>query len=933
MIGTVVGSYKILEKLGEGGMGAVFRGVDMMLEREVAIKFLRPELANQPQVVERFRSEAVTLAKLNHPNVATLYSFLRQGHDYFMVMEFVRGETLDHVIRRAGAMMCEDAVPLFCQTLDGIDYAHRHGVIHRDIKPANIILTSAGMIKVTDFGIARVLGTAHLTHHGQVVGTIEYMSPEQIRGRETDARSDIYSLAILLYEMLSGRMPFVSDSEYDLMRAQVESLPPPPRSFAPHIPDEVERVILRALAKSPDERFQTAGEFRSVLLTSVKQAFTGGALPFAPSATPYTDSWPVSFPTSGETSARTSQPGASGDHSPSTGDQPRQTRVARGGETARAGEHERRRLEEEERVRRQAEEAERLRAEEEEARLRAEEEERKRAEEEARRKAAEEEERQREEARKRAEEDARRRALVEAARAAEAEARRHREEVERELQEAEEQRLREEEERRREVEEAERKRAEEEAARLAEEKARREREEQERLKVEEEKHKAEERRRAEEQESSRREEEERQRLLAEEARRAEEARSQAEEAERQAEEAERLRAEEDARRRAEEEARRKAEEEKRKAEEAKPVAVAQVEQAKQVEPAYAEAAMPAVVAPPQSAKADVAWPPPGPVPQNDTYTADAGWAGASVPDGHAGGVSPIHGGVLKAGFPSPIHLAAGGAVLLLLLIGLTVYIFYPAKSETVAQKSAAEASAAGETARPAPKSDMVEVAGGSFTMGRNDVSPASAAYNQWPAHSVTVGAFRIDRTEVTNAEYADFVRETGHVPPPHWAGGSFRVGEEKLPVTSVSLDDARAFAAWRSRRDGTTYRLPTEEEWEFAARGTDSGNRYPWGDKWADARANVEADSPKPVGSFPQGASPLGALDLIGNAWEWTSSEASIYEGNKELKAPGGMYVMRGGSYKSKASGEKAITATYREFIPSTTKHPTLGFRLVREAR
>src|SRR5215467_8059366 len=141
MIGSVVGNYKIIEKIGEGGMGAVFKGIDLMLEREVAIKMLRPELASQPNVVERFRSEAVTLAKLNHPNIATVYNFIRQGDHFFMVMEYVRGETLDSIIMKYGAMSPERAIAMFCHALEGIDHAHRLGVIHRDIKPANMMLT------------------------------------------------------------------------------------------------------------------------------------------------------------------------------------------------------------------------------------------------------------------------------------------------------------------------------------------------------------------------------------------------------------------------------------------------------------------------------------------------------------------------------------------------------------------------------------------------------------------------------------------------------------------------------------------------------------------------------------------------------------------------------------------------------------------------
>jgi serine/threonine protein kinase/tetratricopeptide (TPR) repeat protein len=266
MIGTVVGSYKIVDRIGEGGMGAVFKGIDLMLEREVAIKALRPDLARQADIVERFRAEAVTLARLNHPNIATLFNFLRQGDDFFMVMEFVRGETLDQLLRTRGPMPPNFAIPVFCQALDGIDHAHKMGIVHRDIKPANIMLNQAGLTKVMDFGIARVLGSARMTRQGSVVGTIEYMSPEQVQGLETDSRSDIYSLGILLYEMLTGRAPFISNSEYELMRLQMESAPPPPRAFAPNIPPGIESAIMKALAKNPNQRFQTAADFRQALL-------------------------------------------------------------------------------------------------------------------------------------------------------------------------------------------------------------------------------------------------------------------------------------------------------------------------------------------------------------------------------------------------------------------------------------------------------------------------------------------------------------------------------------------------------------------------------------------------------------------------------------------------------------------------------------------
>ncbi|HUK92290.1 MAG TPA: protein kinase [Blastocatellia bacterium] len=270
MIGRVVGSYKILDLIGQGGMGAVFKGIDMMLEREVAVKVLRSELSRQPEIVERFRVEAVTLAKLNHPNIATLFSFLREGDDYFMVMEFVRGETLDDHLRRIGRMEPSAALALFCQALEGIDHAHRMGIVHRDIKAANMMLTETGSIKVMDFGIARVLGSARLTRQGSIVGTIEYMSPEQVMGLETDSRSDIYSLGILLYEMLTGRVPFTGETEYQVMQAQVGAQPPPPRTLAPWIPPHIEYAILKALAKRPEDRFGTAAEFRGALLAGTQ---------------------------------------------------------------------------------------------------------------------------------------------------------------------------------------------------------------------------------------------------------------------------------------------------------------------------------------------------------------------------------------------------------------------------------------------------------------------------------------------------------------------------------------------------------------------------------------------------------------------------------------------------------------------------------------
>ncbi len=275
MIGQILGYYQITEKIGEGGMCMVYKAVDLMQRRDVALKVIRPEFAREQPIVDRFCVEAVTLAKLNHPNVASVYGFFRQGEDFFIAMEFVAGETLEHVLSQNGAMPWKQAVPLFCHVLDGIEHAHQLEIIHRDIKPGNIMLTESGVIKVMDFGIARLPGSSRLTKDGSIIGTPAYMSPEQIRGREMDTRSDIYSLGMLLYELLTGRLPFVSSSDYELMRSHIEDTPLPLRDAVPDLPPLIETAIMRALMKKPEERFRTAREFRAVLDHGLIPAETG----------------------------------------------------------------------------------------------------------------------------------------------------------------------------------------------------------------------------------------------------------------------------------------------------------------------------------------------------------------------------------------------------------------------------------------------------------------------------------------------------------------------------------------------------------------------------------------------------------------------------------------------------------------------------------
>jgi hypothetical protein len=275
MTGTQIGNYKILEKLGEGGMGTVYQAVDINLDRTVAIKALNAELTGNPELEQRFRAEAKAQANLNHTNLATLYALLIEDGRPWMVMEFIEGETFEQIVQRRGPIPSNEAIPLFRQALLGVGYAHRMGVVHRDIKPSNMMLNKQGIVKVMDFGIAKVLGARGMTKTGTQMGTAFYMSPEQVLNRGVDIRSDIYSLGVTLYELLTANVPFNGDSDYQIMTDHVNAPPPLPTKFYPYIPQGLQNAVLRALEKHPDARFQTVEEFGAAL----EQPDTFGVVP------------------------------------------------------------------------------------------------------------------------------------------------------------------------------------------------------------------------------------------------------------------------------------------------------------------------------------------------------------------------------------------------------------------------------------------------------------------------------------------------------------------------------------------------------------------------------------------------------------------------------------------------------------------------------
>jgi serine/threonine-protein kinase len=265
-VGRTLGNFRILECLGSGGSGMIWKAEDLSLDRVVALKALRPELAADREMSRRFRAEARALAKLSHANIASLYSLIEDDDGLFLVLEYVEGNTLAALLATSGALPLDTAYALFHQVLDGVGHAHDAGVVHRDLKPGNLMVDGRGRVKVMDFGIARVAGAERTTHHGKLVGTPEYMSPEQVHGEDATIRSDIYSLGIVLFEMVTGAPPFRGPASFELMRSQIEDAPPDPRALRPELGAGVAAAILRALEKRPSDRFATTHELQEALV-------------------------------------------------------------------------------------------------------------------------------------------------------------------------------------------------------------------------------------------------------------------------------------------------------------------------------------------------------------------------------------------------------------------------------------------------------------------------------------------------------------------------------------------------------------------------------------------------------------------------------------------------------------------------------------------
>jgi serine/threonine-protein kinase len=284
--------YEVGDLIGRGGMAEVHVGRDTRLGRTVAIKVLRSDLARDPAFQARFRREAQAAASLNHPAIVAVYD---TGEDTstdpagqtvripYIIMEYVEGHTLRELMRDGAALPIDEAIDITIGVLSALQYAHHEGIVHRDIKPANIMLTAAGQVKVMDFGIARALAdsSATMTQSQNVIGTAQYLSPEQARGEQVDARSDLYSTGCVLYELLTGRPPFVGDSAVAVAYQHVREQPAPPSTLAPDVPEVLDRIVLKALAKDRDLRYSTASEFRGDLETAKRGGLVPGLAPTA----------------------------------------------------------------------------------------------------------------------------------------------------------------------------------------------------------------------------------------------------------------------------------------------------------------------------------------------------------------------------------------------------------------------------------------------------------------------------------------------------------------------------------------------------------------------------------------------------------------------------------------------------------------------------
>lgn len=708
---TLDARYLLERRLGQGGMGVVFQARHIFLKTSHAIKVILPDLVgNDPMLTTRFRQEALAAAAIRHQNIIAVTDFgVVRGTMPFLVMEFVRGRSLQDILTTEGAMTPQRAWEFISAIASGVGAAHRQNIVHRDLKPLNIMVQDdvpiAEGLKILDFGLAKIksgelLGSFVQAQTSGLMGSPFYMAPEQWSDDEPDARADIYSLGVILYQMLAGEVPFKGSSIPSIMKKHLTMPPPSLQSMGVSIPPAIEAVVRHSLEKEVEARIDSVPTFLTELHAALNSApvassvretvaldpnrtIASATTPIAPlpnlAATQHPDLSATQPPNANDTNFGVSLDSLAGGVSGAQADKGLQER-------------ERKEKEQQDKFERMAQQAKDL-----------------------------------------------------------------------------EDRL------------------------------------------------------------------------------------------------ERL-----------------------------------------------SGSMPPSLDP-EATRVQ------GSSPNSEAARA-VGTPSATPRTSMVVDFQPA------ASKRTPLVLI-GVAVLVLVIAGVGLSAFLILKGRSGGPDPQPTPT---PTVAPKTKADLVAIDGGSFLMGRNSGPPQEA-----PSHPVTIQSFQMDRTEVTNTEYAEFVRETNRVAPAHWNGPKPPFGQENWPVVNVSFDDANAFAAWRSKRDAVDYRLPREDEWEYAARNGEKSDLYPWGPEWKDSVAVIKDAAPAPVGSRSEGKNKWGVFDLIGNVWEWTSSKASVYPGNDRV-VPGSMQewvTIRGGCYVSDpAKADAPVSSCLREFVPPSTKTTLLGFRLVRSS-
>jgi serine/threonine-protein kinase len=941
---TISGRYVLDSRLGQGGMGIVFRAKHLFLKSLHAVKIILPSLVKEDEnLLVRFRQEAILAASINHPNVIRVTDFGVENDTMpFLVMEFINGIPLSDYLREGQPLGSEQAFGLFYPIAEGVAEAHSKGIVHRDLKPQNIMvqrdLPMHKAVKVLDFGLAKIKSTDSYPSLIQaktmnIVGSPPYMSPEQWSGEGVDHRTDIYALAVVLYQMLVGHPPFQADSMPAMMYQHLTVPPPSAESFGVTLPPGVEEIIRKALEKEPENRYGSLDLMLSDLNATLGRPTTPAVAAAVTEVLSGRSSIDVAIP-------RPSTPGSGLSDSQkerfysyfdskqtvNPAVDPRLTRnfldaqdrieIAKT-EAINADML----VQELAQAQKEAEQAQERALE---AKRRIEADVRRQVEAEMQRLAAEERAKREAEAEAlQREVDARRAAeeranyLAQAALDAQRLAERERA-------------IREEEAQQLELHRGVREKAETEAKQLAAQVA------EERRKYDEAQKEAarEAQNRAELEARQRKIESDLASLALNEAERRKQLESQAKKY--IEEQAAHFEAEAQAAQKRLEEARELIDLEAQKREKAEAARIEAENEAARLSREILEV---------QRQMNEMR--------QHITYDSSSGPHTETGLDEDTGsGLTPITqlSGRSSADIPSSllitsetpgrkplVSLAAAGVVLLFLLAGIGIGFYFlalRAPDKTSSQEVARKSDGDQNTNSTSETDNFVLVEGGAFMMGRSDIgNPTDTVWGpQYPAHRVTVGTFYIAPTETTMAEYAECVKAARCAAPTDWRDNKPPEGKNIYPVVNVSFADAKAYAVWFSQREKKVCRLPEEKEWEYAARNGSSATNFPWGNEWRQSDAVLSGEA-APVGTSND-VTTTGIKDMLGNVSEWTSTSFYRYEGH-----PGGLGVddkllaVRGLNWATPANFLRTPTRllTHRQFVDETEKTGFLGFRLVCE--